>query len=936
VEFQVLGAVQARAGARSLDLGPARQQCVLVALLVDANRVVPVEQVLARVWNGDSARRATLYSYVSRLRVVLAGAGDVEIVRQSGGYRLAVDPGAVDLHRFRQLVAAARLARDDGEAAARYEEALGLWRGEAFAGLDTVWIDEMRTSLEEERRSAVRDRNDLMIGLGRHLEVLTELAANAAEHPLDERLAGQLMRALHRAGRRADALRAYQDVRAALVDALGLEPGAELQRLQQRILADHPDDEPAPGRAGDTVDVPRQLPPDVGRFTGREDQLARLHELCRPGAAGTRAPAVVAVDGTAGVGKTALVVHFAHRVVDGFPDGQLYLDLRGYAAAAPMTPVEALGQLLRGLGVAPERIPADEPELAARYRSVLAGKRVLIVLDNARADDQVRPLLPGTSDSTVLITSRRILSALDDVGHVHLDVLSVPDARELFADPLGGDRAAAEPAAVSAVVQMCARLPLALRLAGARIAARPAWTVATLAARLADEDRRLGELAVGDRAVRAGFAVGYEALGGGEDVVDRRAARLFRLLGAVQWVDLNVPVAAALLEADQREAEDALERLVDARMLDSVRPGRYHTHDLLRLYARELARADPAEHPGDALRRLLQCYLDAAGQANLLLNPVTRHRPDPPGRQLRGRFVLRTHADARAWVDAERQNLIAVARQALEGAGETGRLAVELTAALNRPFDLLGYWLDFAAVRELAAATANRIGDAAGAAFAWTDIGWSCVRLGDAERATASARRALAVWRETGDRRSEQACLNILGFALRQLGRISEALERLESAYAICCEIGHRYGQAATLNHMGLVHQRLSRFSDAMQCHSRALGINEELGDHSGQAVALANIGWARQRAGEPEEALAHFHRGQLLAHGVGDRYQEAEALWGLGDAQHSLGDRDKARAFWNRSLAILAEIGAIDAAEADVLRRRPVPDTPEIILHNT
>ncbi|WP_214401270.1 ATP-binding protein [Pseudonocardia lacus] len=772
-------------------------------------------------------------------------------------------------------------------------------------------------------------------GTPRHVDVLAELRADAAEHPLDERVAGRLVLALHRAGREAEALQAYRSTRDALRAELGLEPGAELERLHRRILGE---EEGTSDRDG-PVDVPRQLPADVRTFTGRARQLARLHDLHRSGAAPGR-PVVVAVNGTAGVGKTALVVHFAHQVADRFPDGQLYLELRGHASAPPISTPEALGQLLRGLGSPPDRIPADERELAARYRSALAGKRVLVVLDDARSEDQVRRLLPGGSGSTVLITSRRELTALDDVAHVRLDVLTVEEAHALFAEPVGSDRAEVEPAAAAAVVDMCARLPLALRLAGARLAARPSWTVAALADRLADEDRRLGELAVGDRAVRAGFAVSYRALVAGDDV-DRAAARMFRLLGAVDWVDLSVPAAAALLDAHQDDATDALERLVDDRMVDSPRPGRYDTHDLLRLYARELARTDGdggdnGDGGDDALSRLLHCYLDAAGQANLLINPISRHQPEPSDKELAGRFVLASHAEAWAWVAAERENLIALARQALDGPDDTARLAVRLTAALNRPFDLIGHWSDIVVVRELAAAAAHRLGDAVEAAFAETDIGWTCVRLGAADRAMAATRRALAVWRETGDRRSEQACLNILGYALRQLDRLPEAVDCLTSAYTICIEIGHRYGQAATLNHLGLIHQRLSRFPEAIRCHTRAAQINREIEDPSGEAVALANLGWTRHRAGDHDAALAHFHEGRAIAQRVGDSYQDAEALWGLGDAHHALGDHDRARAFWRRSVALLGEIGALDAAEAEALSRQPVPGTPAIIRHNT
>ncbi len=932
-QFRVLGAVEAHVGGRAVDLGPARRRCVFVALLLDANHVVPVEHLLDRVWDGDPALRGTLYSHVSRLRGALAGAEGVEITRRSGGYLLSVDPMQVDLHTFRHLVGAARRATDPDEAAVRYRTALGLWRGEAFAGLDTQWLSGLRTSLDLERRAAELDCTDLMLRQGRHADVLAELAARSAEHRLDERLAGQLMLALHQAGRRPEALQAYQDTRAALVDELGLDPGPELQDLHRRILANDVDAGVRPVRRAERPPAPRQLPADVAHFTGRGQHVAELH-ACVERSPGT---AFAAIDGPAGIGKTTLAVHFGHQVADRFPDGQLHLDLRGYGTAPPMSVVEALGHLLRGLGRPPERIPTDAQELAATYRSHLADKRILILLDDARTAEQVRPLLPGSPGCLVVITGRTILATLDNVTHIHLDVLSEQEALTLLTRLVGRDRVDADPEAASAVVQMCARLPLAIRLAGARLAARPRWTVATLADRLSDEEHRLEELSVGDRAVRTGFEVSYRALLASADPVDRDAARVFRLLGALDWADVSVPVASALLDVSPHRAQDGMERLVDDQLLESSTPGRYHTHDLLRLYARELARReDSGQDRDDALTRVLRCYVDAAEQANVLVNPASRHRPgeatDPPG----GGFSLSTAADATAWAAGEHDNLIAVIRQALSSAGDAPALAVRLTAVLNRPFDLLGRWHGFLSVRGHAAETAHRLGDETGAAFAWQDIAWIHVRLGHADEAIATTKQALDVWRDIGDRRSEQACLNILGYAFRQLARHSEAIESLEHAHTICQEIDHRYGQAATLNHLGLVYKHLRRFDDAVACHTRALSINRDLDDRSGQAIALANLGWTHHRAGASAEAVGYYRRSLALTRDAGDRYQEAETLWGLGETHHALGDPDEARAYWNGSITILRDIGAIDDEQAALLRRQPVPDAPRIILDNT
>jgi tetratricopeptide (TPR) repeat protein len=619
-----------------------------------------------------------------------------------------------------------------------------------------------------------------------------------------------------------------------------------------------------------------------------------------------------------------------------FPDGQLYLDLRGHGTAPPVTAVDALGHLLRGLGRPPEQIPADPQELAATFRSHLADRRVLIVLDNARTAEQVRPLLPGNPGCLVVVTSRAILSTLDNADHIHLDVLSEQEALSLLALLVGRGRIDTDPDAATAVVRMCARLPLAIRLAGARLAARPRWSVATLAALLSDEERRLEELAVGDRAVRTGFEVSHRDLLTSADPVDREAARAFRLLGALDWIDMTVPIASALLDASPHRAQNALERLVDDQLLESAAPGRYHTHDLLRLYARELAQRDPDQDRADALTRVLSCYVDAAERANVLVNPMSRHRSRGLRFRLSARFALSTPADAGAWAATEHDNVIAALRQALDAAGDAPALAVRLSAAVNRPFDLLGRWQGFLDVRGHAAETAHRLDDGTSAAFAWQDVAWTHVRLGHADEAIATTKRALDVWREVGDRRSEQACLNILGYAFRQLGRHTEAIECLEGAHRICQDLGHRYGEAATLNHMGLVHKHLGRFHDAVACHTRALALNQDLDDRSGQAIALANLGWTHHRAGASVDAVECFRRSLTLTREAGDRYQEAETLWGLGDAHHALGKLDETRAYWNGSITILRDIGAIDDEQAGLLRRAPVPDPPGIILDNT
>ncbi|WP_084964882.1 ATP-binding protein [Thermoactinospora rubra] len=723
-----------------------------------------------------------------------------------------------------------------------------------------------------------------------------------------------------------------------LAEALGLE-GAE--RAAMVAAAGGASTTPATGdRAAPRQDpgvpgwppTPRQLPADVVAFVGRARELSLIERVH-----GATAGTVLVIDGMAGIGKTALAVHAAHRMAGHFPDGHLYVDLRGHDSGRSMAPADALGYLLRSLGVPAEWVPADEQEQAAAYRSLLADKRMVVVLDNARDVPQVEPLLPGSPGCLTIITSRATLAALDGATRLHLDVLSEPEALAMLAHLAGPDRVEAQPEAAATVVRLCAMLPLAIRLAGARLAARSAWPIATLVERLADRTRRLDELRAGERAVRASFAVSYHALETSKDPVDREAARAFRLLGALEWAEMSVPVAASLLEVPQLRAREMLERLVDDRLLDLAAPGRYHTHDLLRLYARELADDEPEARRRAVRRRALECYVAAAEKVNLLLNPLTHHTPADAVGSPHGEFPLSTPADATAWIDSERDNLLAIARQAAVDPGAAPALVVRLTAALNRPYDLRGHWQDIITMRQLAARTARRLHDHRGEAFALQDLGWTHVRVGHAaEKALRTARRALKIWREIGDRRSEQACLNILGFAHRQLEQYTKAVECLEQALAICRDIGHRYGEATTLDHLGLVYQRLGRFEDAIACHRDSLAITRELGQRYGEATALGNLGWAHHRTGDSAQAVPLYQQSAAIAREAGDRYQEAESLWGLGEAHHDLGHRDQARRHWDRSAAILVEIGALTENAARALLDWPVPPTPEIIRRNT
>ncbi|MFI8817171.1 MULTISPECIES: AfsR/SARP family transcriptional regulator [unclassified Streptomyces] len=674
-----------------MDLGPARQRTVLAALLMDADRLVPLEGLAERVWGARPPRQvtATLHSYLSRLRRVLerpaqgsavseeAGTGWSAIVRRPGGYTVLAGPGAVDAHLFHDLVARARAA-DGDRALELYDRALALWRGEPFAGVDTPWFNAVRASLSEQRHACRLDRNDLALWLGCHSKLLPELGACHDEHPWDERLAAQLMLALYRSGRTADALRCFERVRCALAEELGSDPGPELRRLYQRVLAGDPalgpagrsaavpvsGSAPVTGTAGSltvtscpavsgssavsrssagadsltepdprtlpdgprTGAVPHQLPPATRCFTGRTAELALLERALgqSPDETADRAPGggsgagpVCVISGGAGVGKTSVALHWAHRNTRRFPDGQLYVDLRGFAReGAPLAPTEALRLLLCGLGADPGAVPAGQGALAGLYRSVVADRRVLIVLDDAADAEQVAALLPASAGAAVLVTSRRRLTGLavtQGARTVSLSTLSGADSRELLGHRLGEARPAAEPKSTAALVEQCAGLPLALAVVAARAAARPGFPLAALAEELRDEAGRLTALGTDDPSadVRTALRLSYRALGGA-------AAGAFRLLSAVPGPDIGLGAAGSLLGRSPASARALLRELEAVHLVEQHRPGRYRVNALVRLYSAELREAEPFER---ALRRVLDHYLHTARAADRLLDP---------------------------------------------------------------------------------------------------------------------------------------------------------------------------------------------------------------------------------------------------------------------------------------------------------------------------
>jgi DNA-binding SARP family transcriptional activator len=676
MRFRVLGTLEVRSrDDRPRRLGAAKQRTLLGVLLLNANRPVALDRLVDALWPNGSPRTAlvALRTYISALRQALGlgeDPGRPRLATVPGGYQMNCTSGDLDLLAFEDLVAQGRQARVAGNstrAAERLRRALELWRGRPFE--DVALAPDIRIELirlEERKLVAQEAWLDTQLELGHHEDVLAELGGLVAENPLREKLWAQRIRALHRAGRRAEALRAYGDLRRHLVSELGVEPSPALQQLHVRILTGQ-EDSPSRGSAPEAPAAPRQLPSGVGGFTGRAVELA---QLVRP-----EPPAVIAIDGMAGIGKTALAVRAAHRLADTHPDGHLVVDLHGHTQGMePDAPAHVLDRMLRVLGIPGSAVPAGLEARAALWRTRLAGRKVLVVLDNAHSEAQVEPLLPGARGCTVLITSRRRLVGLDDVRSISLDVLPPADAITLFTRTTTPDLLAAQPPdLVAEIVELCGRLPLAIRIAAARLRHRPGWTLPYLAERLRYR-HDLSELTAGQRSMSAAIDLSYQDL-----TPDQQ--RMFLVLGLHPGADIDTYAAAALDHIAVPLADRLLEDLLDANLLQQDVPGRYRFHDLVRAHAATIcAERETEAEQRKVLIRLFDFYAHTASTAtNLLypnegrLDPLPSPTPIPP---------FADGAGAARWLDAESANLVTTASYAARH-GWVGH-TVGMSAVLRR------------------------------------------------------------------------------------------------------------------------------------------------------------------------------------------------------------------------------------------------------------
>jgi DNA-binding SARP family transcriptional activator/tetratricopeptide (TPR) repeat protein len=919
IEFRLLGAVEVRIDGRVVDIGHARQVCVLASLVVSANNAVPVDQLTERAWGEPPPQRArdTLHSYISRLRKTLYGTG-VTLDLHPSGYVLAVDPVAIDLVAFRALVAGSARTGNDESAAELLERALALWRGPALGILDTPWLNAERDTLHAERLAAQLDHYDVALRLGRHGDVVGALADAVAQHPWDERIAGQYMLALYRCGRPADALAAYRQVRARLAEELGVDPSPPLQLLHRQILgADPALAAPGPARHAGRTDgaitgpVPRQLPGSSSAFTGRKEELAALDRAVGGPGAGT---AVALVTGGGGMGKTWLALRWADINAALFPDGQLYANLRGFDPTGdPVDPAVVLRGFLDALGIEPAKVPVDPDAQTALYRTLLAGKRVLVMLDNARDTATVLPLLPGSAACAVVVTSRRQLNALV-VSHgartVTVGVLPEHDARDVLTRALARPITDEDESALTAMLDHCAGLPLAIGIAAARAATQPDIALSVLAEDLRAAKTRLdaldaGELSVNLRAVLAASVNG----------LTERALSLFALLGLTHGPDIALPAVASLAGRPVAGTRAVLGELATAHLVSEPSPGRYRMHDLVRLYAIELADRDAAA-ADEARLRLLDHYLHNAHGAAMLLSP---HREPLALAPVRPGVVTVPLADldaAMAWFAAEHPVLLATIRFAAESGYDAHACTLPWTLATY--FDRRGHWRDWVAAQHTAVAAARRLGDWSAQAGAQRLLANAYSNLRTYDDALSHLKAALDLFDKHDDDAGRAHTHFDIALLYDRQARPADALPHAVLSRTFYRATGNQLGEAIALNAIGWYHCELGEYAEALEQCGQALAITRAAGSRYGEANTLDSIGYAHHHLGAYRDAIGAYRDAIEIFRQIGDSHAEAITLDHLADSLDSVGERAEARDVWRTALVLLE---ALDHPDAENVR---------------
>lgn len=884
LRFGVLGPVMAWRGCEAVVLSSGKRRLVLAMLLLHANNRVDREQIVEDVWGARPPRSAVnlVQKYVGDIRRSL-GLDGTSLETAGTGYLLRVTPEQLDSAQFAMHLDQAREARGGGDLTAarrRLTDAMALWRGPAFSGVDTAAAATERARLDEYRTCALEDLAELNLLRGEYTLAAAELSRLATEYPFRERVRQLLMIALYRSGRQTEALAVFRDVQRLLAEELGADPGQGLRRVHEQILrADPVLDSHSVTREREVFPV-CQLPPDIPDFTDRVEPLSELVGLLDDGR-------VSVVVGAPGTGKSTLAVRAAHRVRESFPDGQLYLDLAG-TSDVPRDPVVMLAELLRALGITDAVMPDSLHERAALYRSLLADRRMLVLLDDAAGANQVRPLMPGAGGCAVLVTSRQRLPDLTGAHQLELDVLEPDDARHLLALIAGQERIEREPEPATAIVRSCGHLPLAIRIAGAKLASREAWTLRTLQDRLEDESRRLRELCVGELGVRANFDLSLRTL-------PDDAARAFRLLGLLGPETLPGWVIGPLM--DRHDADDLLEVLVDAnlvRLVDTDRVGqlRYQLHDLLRTYAAKAAEEYPLEERRAAVARVLAGWLALAERARDLFYPSLLAPPtgsSPRWQPAAGRAV----ADPVAWFDTERGTLLgAIGLAADWGMHE---LAWELAVAAVPYYDHRSLYQDWYRSHRIALDAVRAAGNGTGEAALLRGIGQVNIYRDEDAKAFQALNRCLLLYRELGNKRGEALALSGLATMRRVLGQYDQALHDANEALEMFVAVGDRHIEAQLRSSIGLMRLQQGHHDEALTWMEDGHRIARELGDRHREAAILRTLSGHHRTVGDVTGALHCLTRALTIFNEIGDERCAAYAEQQIGGVYADLGDRSRA-----------------------------------------
>jgi DNA-binding SARP family transcriptional activator/tetratricopeptide (TPR) repeat protein len=988
----VLGPVTVWRDGHEVMAGQPRQLAVLGVLATRANRVVSRGELVDAVWGHQPPASVEngIYTYVAGLRRVLEPdrprrdpdktrrtPGRV-LVSSGGGYLLRLGRDGLDAAQFESSLGKSRGLRANGDtrgAAQVVDEALGLWRGQPFAGVPGPFAEGERLRLTELRTTASEERADLLLAQGQPAAAVPELTTLVSEHPLRERARGLLMIALYRCGRQAEALHVFHDARERLAEDLGIDPGIELARIHQWVLAMDPAlDMPAQGSSVALVSLsvvadgpsvvppvpaaaepapaaprpappaaqaepqpsPAQLPPEPAGFVGRAAELDWLHALL-PGASPERgrvpqASSIALITGTAGVGKTTLAIRFARQACQLFPDGQLYVNLRGFdPASAPMQPATALLWFFDALGVPAANVPSAIEAQSALLRTLLDGKHMLLLLDNAHDADQVRPLLPGSPGCMVLVTSRSQLTGLvvEGARPVPLDVLEAREATELVASRLGAERTEAESAAVAAIVEHSAGLPLALSVTCARAVASPALRLADLAAELADTRGRLDALRTGEETTDLRAVFSWSA-----DKLSDQAARMFRMLGLHYGPDISAAAAASLAAITLAEARTALAELTRASLLTEDAAGRFGCHDLLRAYAAELAAATLNTAERDlARRRALDHYVRTAHAATARLYPARGQVPLPApldGAVAEEFSGAQAYETALAWFAAEHRVLRNVIEQAAARRQDEycWKLAWDWAPLLKRR----GRLHELLAVQRTAALAAGRLGDRDALAHVHYELGHVSGRLGDYRSADEHLRQALDLFTDLDDRASVAQARHGLGQMFNQQNRYDEALDHAVEGLRLRRSLGDSAAVAYSENAVGWILAHLGQPDAALWYCRRALEMHGESGSRTGIADTLDSMAYAHGQLGDYQQAIAHYERAIEMYKLLGDPQGEATSRLHRGDVQLAAGQPDAARRSWEQALALLAQVPGADTTEASGRLRSAAgqPEPPE------